>query len=352
MRNWYFNLIFLLIIYPSIFTGSTAEVTIGTSNLPSRHIIPGVTLHKQLNGLGCGPASIETVFDYWGADIDQKAIADVARTSSIGTYTWDIVRAGHFSHLSRAQGRFFPHDAPTEGFAGRPLGYSSFSYSSDTFWWTDLKGLIASDIPVILLMKYAPDDYTGHYRVMVGYDEDEEVVYFVDPWDRDLGKIVDSNGMVEWPMADFKDAWNYDEYGASSPHWGAVMMPWEIDLRTTGKSIAGSVLKVTAIITYPCQEPFDHSSYPASDVYVEIRLPAGMKVLGRSTINIGELSAGESVTVSWSVKLESDGAGASISVRAGGLISGEVGEAFWKGSRSYEPYNYIDEIGGEGCKSL
>ncbi len=126
------------------------------SPLESAHNITGVTQHKQINGLGCGSAALEIMFDFWGADINQKSIADVARSSSIGTYTWDMVQTGHFSHLSAANGSFFPHDAPTAGFPERPLGYASFSYSSDTFWWSELKALLAADITIILLMKYAP----------------------------------------------------------------------------------------------------------------------------------------------------------------------------------------------------
>ncbi|MEM2885378.1 MAG: C39 family peptidase [Thermoproteota archaeon] len=131
--------------------GSLAEA-VGT-RLPRSHLIAGVLQHKQINGLGCGPASIEIVFDYWGVDVDQKAIADVARASSMGTWAYDIVRTGHFSHLSSASGRFFPHDAPKFGFPERAKGYASFSFSSENPWWTELKRLVASDIPVILLMK-------------------------------------------------------------------------------------------------------------------------------------------------------------------------------------------------------
>ena len=81
-----------------------------------------------------------------------------------------MVRTGHFSHLSAANGSFFPHNAPVAGFMGRPLGYASFSYSSDKFWFSELKGLIAADIPVLLLIKYAPNATAGHYRIIVGYN--------------------------------------------------------------------------------------------------------------------------------------------------------------------------------------
>src|SRR5512138_1898711 len=81
--------------------------------LPSSHIIANVPWHQQMNGLFCGEGVLEGVYDYWGPDIDQKQIANVARSSSAGTWSFDMVRAGHFSNLSSAQGRFFPNDVPT-----------------------------------------------------------------------------------------------------------------------------------------------------------------------------------------------------------------------------------------------
>ncbi len=321
------------------------------SPLPSAHNITGVTQHKKINGLSCGPAALEIMFDFWGADINQKSIADVARTSSIGTYTWDMVRTGHFSELSAAQGSFFPHDAPTAGFPERPLGYASFSYSSEKFWWSELKALIAADIPVILLMKYAPSDDTGHYRVIVGYNENKDEVHFIDPWDRDQGRVTNPDGTVTWNMTDFKNAWNYDRYGTPHPYWGAVMMPWSVNLRTTGKATAGSTVRVIADIKYPRPQPFDCSSYPASNTSAEIRLPPNMNLSGSSSsprIDIGNLAAGKSTTVSWVVRVDADASGSAINVSARGQVPGAVPQVYWNGNQvSYPAYDYTDEIGGE-----
>ena len=161
----------LIILCLSLVSGAS-------SALPSAHNITNVTQHKQMNALMCGDGVLETIFDFWGADINQKSIADVARTSTIGTYTWDMVRTGHFSHLSSANGSYFLNNAPVAGFPERPLGYASFSYSNDKFWLDGLEALVAADIPVVLLMKYAPTDDTGHYRVIVGYDNTKGRVRF------------------------------------------------------------------------------------------------------------------------------------------------------------------------------
>lgn len=344
-----------------------------TTGLPKAYRIADVPSHDQINGLSCGPAALEMLYDFWGEDIDQMAIIDVVRTSSIGTYTWDMVRAGYFSHVSRAQGRFFPKHAPRAGYPERPLGYVSFDHASESLWWTDLKRLIAQDIPVVLLMKYAPDDDTGHYRVMVGYDEEKELVYFMDPWGRDLNKIKNPDGTITWSMTDFEDAWNYTGYGTEQPYWGAIMMPWKVTIHTTGETTAGSMLEVTAEIAYPCQQPFDCAAYSAFHTIAEIDLPPTMSLReDASSIDLGSLQAGESVSVTWRVKLNEEGSGSFIRVKATGLVSGNVPEVNWmgnnvetkkeagnrggnnndnmgnKGNKNYYPaYDYTDEIGVE-----
>ncbi len=74
------SILIILCSFSLIDSGSAA------SPLPSAYNITGVPQHKQINGLDCGPAALEIMFDYWGVDINQKSIADVARTSSMGTY--------------------------------------------------------------------------------------------------------------------------------------------------------------------------------------------------------------------------------------------------------------------------
>lgn len=371
MQNKKSFFLFLLIVIVLSFHNLAVRAD-ETAPLPKSYIISDVPYHRQITGVSCGPAAMEIVYDYWGNDIDQKAITDVTRTSSIGTYTWDMVRAGVFSHLSSAQGKFFPRNAPKAGYAERPLGYASFAYSSDTIWWSALKELITQDIPVVLLMKFSPNDDTAHYRVIVGYDEEHGVVYFLDPWGRDLTKETNLDSAVTWSMSDFEDAWNYTGYGTTYPYWGTVMIPWRVDIHTGGETSAGSVLEVTAEITYPCYQPFDCPSYSAFDAVAEIILPHGMSLSeGSSRIDIGYIQAGESTTATWKVKLHEDASGSPITVKATGRVSGTVPEINGtgkngeknkkmgngkdtgsnhdtKGSRNdYPAYEYTDEIGIE-----
>lgn len=344
-RNLHVIFLLILIFFSlNLIIGNSSSA----SSPPDAYLIEGVPMHQQITGVMCGPGALEMIFDFWGADLNQKAIADVARTSKDGTYTWDMVRTGHFSYLSTAMGTYFPNQVRETGFPKRPTGYASFNYSNDTIWWPELKALIASNIPVVLLMKWAPDDSTGHYRVIVGYDETKEVVYFMDPWGRSLKHITNPDGTVTWNMTDFVDAWNYSEYGTPHPYWGAIMIPWSVNLSTNGITSAGSKLNVTANITYPCPHPFDCTAYPASDSNAAIMLPSGMHLQnGQSQVTIGELQAGESVNVMWNVQLDANGAGSWIKVNGSGFVSGAVPE-FKVKKVVYLAYNYKDNIGGEG----
>lgn len=318
--------------------------------IPSAHQIANVPWHRQINGLFCGDGSLEIVFDLWGPDVNQRAIANVARTSSMGTWSDDIRRAGHFSRLSSAQGNFYPNEGPVAGFVERGLGYAAFSHSAAAPWLEELKGLIADDIPVVLLMQFARDGTGGgHYRVAVGYDDDLGVIYFSDPWGRDMQYLPGTNGLVAWTYEEVVTSWNYAEYGTPLPFYGVAIFPWTVELRVSGRVEAGSTVTVRAVVSYPCPAPFDEGEFPASDVVAELGLPVGMTVLGSPEVLLGALPAGASRTVSWRVRIDGPVAGRTLSVEARGRISGGVPEAAWAGGNVvYPPYVYVDEIGGEG----
>jgi hypothetical protein len=331
------------------FLGESVNVAAAKTTIPKAHMIAGVPWHQQLNGLSCGAASLEITYDYWGPDVDQKEIMNVARTSSMGTWTPDIVRAGHFSYLSNAQGNFFPAAGPLGGYEERHLGYAAFSHTSSEFWLNELKTLVANDIPVIVLMKYYPWGGGGHYRVVIGYDDDQQLIYFSDPWGRDLNHLTDWTGVISWSYSDFQMGWDYCEYGVMEPYFGAVAMPWSIDVSVKGEATAGSVIDVAVSVEYPCPEPFDETQYPAQNTTLQIAVPEGMTLLrGSSTVSIGTLSSASTTRITWKLLCDEDATGKEIRVSAWGIISGWVPEAHWNGQAVYYPaYSYVDAIGGE-----
>lgn len=313
------------------------------------HMILNVPWHQQLNGLSCGAAALEIVFDYWGPDINQKEIMNVARTSSAGTWTFDVERTGHFSYLSDAQGTFFLNVGPSGGFEERALGFSSFSHVSREPWLEELKTLVDNDIPVIVLMKYTPLGGGGHYRVVIGYNDAEQLIYFSDPWGRDTNHLTDWTGIISWSYSDFEMAWNYSESESIAPYFGAATMPWSIDLNIKGAPTEGSIVTVTALIKYQCPEPFSNEQYPAQNAVAQITVPEGITLHSdSSTVSLGTLHAGSAATVTWKLNCSKYSAEKAISIHAWGIVSGSVPEAHWQGQTVYYPsYEYTDAIGGE-----
>lgn len=340
-----------LLISCILIAGQAADTgTEGSASLPSSHMIEDFPWHQQMNGLFCGEGVLEGVYDYYGPDINQKEIADVARSSSAGTWTFDMVRAGHFSNMSSAQGRFFPHEAPVAGYPERALGYASLPHSSDQFWLEDLKRLIAADTPVIVLMTYEPNGGGGHYRTVIGYDDINSSIFFSDPWGRDLKHQTDKTGITSWSYEELQSGWNYTTEGESYPYWGMVMMPWGVNVKASGSLKQGSTTTVTAEITYPCPMPFNSSLYPAQDAVAVINLPEGMSLdSGSRIISLGAVMAGSTLRKSWKAKINKPVSGKTIMVQAQGIVSGQVPEAHWTGgSVTYPAYSYTDAIGGNG----
>jgi hypothetical protein len=218
----------------------------------------------------------------------------------------------------------------------------------------DLKRLIASDIPVILLMTFEPDGGGGHYRVAIGYDDATGKIYFSDPWGRDQKHQTNRTGITAWTYDELHSGWNYRAAGESHPYWGMMMMPWQIDIKTSGQFSSGSTAMIAAEITYPCPKPFDTSSFPASDAWAEMILPDGMRIVsGSNKVSLGEMSAGSSKKASWRVAMDKSQVGKEIRIKAYGNARGHVPEANWTGEKkSYPPYDYTDAIGGEALIAL
>jgi hypothetical protein len=233
------------------------------------------------------------------------------------------------------------------------LGYASFPYSSDRFWLAELKALIASDTPVILLITYEPDGGGGHYRTAIGYDDAAGVIYFSDPWGRDLKHQTDKAGITSWTYAELQSGWNYTAEGEAHPYWGMIMMPWNVMIRTSGSLKPGSMATVTADVTYPCPKPFNSSLYPAREATATIILPDAMSLDSSRSSSLGDMNAGSTARATWKLKINGPVKGKMISVQAQGTVSGQVPEAHWTGmSVSYPAYSYTDAIGRSGSVEL
>lgn len=272
-----------------------------------------VPYHRQINGYYCGPASLEMLFDFYGPDIPQREIGDVARTAPDGTYTDWMMRAAHFSNLSTSTDG---QSEPIIGYSARSLGYAAFECWDMTL--DQLKSIITAGYPIIVLT-------TWHYRVAVGYS-DTRITF----QDSNYGENT------SMPNELFDNDWDY------SNHWALFVCPWQIEINTPSNVSLGSIFNVTARITYPTCPPFPTWQYPASSTNVTITLPTelslGPNETHRKTLTAEDFTAGTSLNVTWTVQAHVHLGIHTISVEAEGKVAGSV-------PSFPEPYDYEDRIG-------
>jgi len=290
-----------------------------------------VPFYYQVKNYYCGPAALQMVFDFYGENISQLEIADVARTVPHMTYAEELRRAAHFSNSSTSMGNEIPEYNIT-GYDQRNLGYAAFEQEGMTI--DDLKSLIDMDYPVILLMKWAPEEPYGHYRVVVGYNQ--TYVFLHDPWNN-IGWGGDYGGPdLAMNYSFFLNMWDY------SSRWGLFVSPWKIVTDMPKIVYVGEHLRITANITYVCPSPFNIYEYPASSCNATITLPHGLTLADgeNATKNLGNLQAGSTIQASWVAEAKFSG-NYSFTVEAEGKIDGFVGEKPEIGSNYYQ-----DKIGG------
>ncbi|MEM3090164.1 MAG: C39 family peptidase [Candidatus Bathyarchaeia archaeon] len=297
------------------------------------HHFIDVPFYYQVKTYYCGPAALQMVFDYFGENVSQFEIADVARTIPYVTYTDELRRAAHFSDMSTSMGSEMPENIT--GYSARKLGYAAFEMFSMTL--DDLKALIDRDFPVILLMRWIPGEPYGHYRVAVGYNATH--VFLHDPWNNVLwgGDYGGPNLPMNYTF--FNEMWDY------SGHWGLFVSPWNVNIEMPNNVYVGQTFTVTATVFYVCPPQTPIYNYEASSCNATITLPEGIVLAdGESqSKSLGEIYAGGRAQTSWRVKAKRPG-NYSIFVEAEGKITGFVVEKAGVGPS----YQYEDRIGGRG----
>jgi hypothetical protein len=336
--------------------------------LPSSYVIDEVPLYQQIDAKGCGAVALQMVFDYYGPFIDQREIYDAARSG--GTTLPDMARAAQFSRMSTAVGDRFPGFQVT-GYTARDIGYAGFYYASTEPWLEELKSIVAQGYPVIVLVEWMVDYEGGdHYRVVIGYDDDRGVLLMRDGWVREFKDDQEYEGSTsqlasdlakdteyapyEMTYDDFMETWSEldtDLWGVEGKFYGAVLVtPWEVEISVPNKIGVGDEFTVTAVAKYPCLAPFGDDEFPvftAEGTELAITLGDGLELVGCDSVaNVGELEAGGSIEISWTVEATEKG-DTSVDVLATGLVSGSLN--VWK---DWPAYDYEDLIGGSGTVDL
>ncbi|UCC92783.1 MAG: C39 family peptidase, partial [Thermoplasmata archaeon] len=210
-----------------------------------------VPYHRQVESWYCAEASLKMVFDYWGEEIPQHDIGDVANEREVGgTYTTDLVRAARFSNMStslqyREDGgaRLEGYDQRTYGYATHVLQWTGSEHEEERY--TNLMDLLREGYPVILLCWLDINHDITHYRVVKGFDTDTGDFLVHDPA---LGSNLRFNMTL---LVD--DLWTYYD------RWAMVIAPWQVEVVVPDTVGPGEEFIVEGRVAYPCPHPFDEA---------------------------------------------------------------------------------------------
>ena len=293
-----------------------------------------VPFHFQEVEYYCGPAALQMVFDYYGENISQFEIADVAR--SIGepvylTFTDELRRAAHFSNLSGSLGDELP--ASITGYTLRPLGYAAFEAHDMNL--TALRRCLDDGHPLILLMWYSSYHVSTHYRVATGYNGTH--VFLHDPWNKPLWGGTYGGPDLAFNNTHFLDLWSFYD------NWALYASPWTAALSAPHYIKPGSPFQINFTVSYPRPLPNPLSGYPAASCTASIVLPSNVSFAEGETpqkaIDDGSLEAGANATVSWTL-IADVGNSFTMTIEVEGLVSGAV-----PAHQNYSAYDYTDRVG-------
>jgi predicted double-glycine peptidase len=122
------------------------------------YLIQTVPFEKWLKRNYCGPACLAMVLNYWDEtrSFNQQKITDeIYDSESQATYNSEMV--------------LYP----------RSKGFVSCSFQGNL---QVLKDVVGKGIPVIVLTKTIKQLAKGHYRVVIGFDDDRDQIIFHDPY--------------------------------------------------------------------------------------------------------------------------------------------------------------------------
>ncbi len=307
--------------------GAAPDIPILTET-PGAYNIPGVPYHFQITSWYCGPASLQMVMDYWGEEIDQDDIADVANDIvDYGTYSDDMRRAAHFSGMSTCI-----QNPSLQGYNERKLGYACMDANIFSDPAQKLKNTVYENYPVFILTWYGPTHTAGHYRVVKGWDEYLAAFIIHDPWYS--GSLCGPDLIMSETLL-IDDLWQYSGY------WAMVACPWELTPSVPTSIAAGDTFSIDLRVVYPGPTRFS-GQYNCTDCEATITLPAGLTLSGgTATQSLPDVSSGDTTLVAWDVVATGQG-DFGVAFQAKGTLSGSC--------LSYPSYS--DSVGGRVLETV
>jgi predicted outer membrane repeat protein len=305
---------------------------------PPSYDIPDVPHHFQQTNIFCGPASLEMLFDYWGPDIEQFDVAAVADTRPEigGTGTADLVRAARFSVISTAV-----QNPDLHGYNERRYGYAAVVNSWDApddfpNRYDDLKILVSSDEPVMLLMWFTEAYQFRHYRVVKGYDDGLDVFIVHDPWYSPPYWGPDFHFNQEFFVDDMWDC--------GRQRWGMFTAPLDVIVSVSPEVAPAEEFTVVASVIHTCPDPFE-GTRPLANAEATISLASGLALApGESPTQpvVGVGIPGTVGTATWQVVAGALAQDLGIDVFSRALITATGGSAG----------TYSDSLAGTGATTV
>jgi tetratricopeptide (TPR) repeat protein len=140
------------------------------------YLIRTVPFEKWLKRNYCGPACLAMVLDYWDETrsfSQQKITDEIYDSENHVTYNSELV--------------LYP----------RTQGFASYSFQGNL---RILKDVVGNGIPVIVLTKTIKQIAKGHYRVVIGFDDDKNQIIFHDPYFGGRCAMKSKNFMKVWEL--------------------------------------------------------------------------------------------------------------------------------------------------------
>lgn len=140
------------------------------------HLIQKVPFEKWLERNYCGPACLAMVLNYWdeARSFSQLKISgEIYDSESQATYNSELI--------------LYP----------RTQGFESYSFQGNL---QILKDVVRTDVPVVVLTKAHKQIAKGHYRVVIGFDEEEDQIIFHDPYFGERMAMASGEFMKLWAL--------------------------------------------------------------------------------------------------------------------------------------------------------
>jgi len=210
-------------------TGLPVDATeAGDQSRPTKFVLQDFPRVEQLPNY-CGPASLSAVLKFWGSrDQDQQTIAK-------SIYDVKLQATNGAEMLLYA----------------RKLGFSAYSFNGTL---SDLKRLVCQGLPVIVLTETSSSDKSGHFRVVIGYDENAAALHILDPYD---------TARTLMTYGEFSNLWR------AKGNWGLLVVPKEKDRFAGEMGDRNTVVHLDLAQVYCRQGSYDEAD---REIHIALKL--------------------------------------------------------------------------------